>query len=183
MCIRDSYDSDLVVDKETILLSATEQGISSSEGTRCWQYKSGSDWVTIEGETGLTLSVSHNAAFWGDRRTLTIRYLVEGTYFDIITITKLYDGEDAYRVEVSSESGSSFINGEITTTLTARVYKGSREVTPTIAPALFSWMRHSANPDGDSVWNALHEGAGPTISIGDEDVFRKAVFECIVTIN
>ena len=177
------YDSDLVVDKETTLLSATEQGISSSEGTRCWQYKSGSDWVTIEGETGLTLSVAHNAAFWGDRRTLTIRYLVEGTYFDIITITKLYDGEDAYRVEVSSDSGSSFINGDITTTLTARVYKGSREVTSTIAPALFSWMRHSANPDGDSVWNALHEGAGPTISIGDEDVFRKAVFECIVTIN
>ena len=177
------YDSDLVVDKETILLSATEQGISSSEGTRCWQYKSGSDWITIEGETGLTLSVSHNAAFWGDRRTLTIRYIVEGTYFDIITITKLYDGEDAYRVEVSSESGSSFINGEITTTLTARVYKGSREVTSTIAPALFSWMRHSANPDGDSVWNALHEGAGPTIAISDEDVFRKAVFECIVTIN
>ena len=86
-------------------------------------------------------------------------------------------------MEVSSESGSSFINGDITTTLTARVYKGSREVTPTIAPALFSWMRHSANPDGDSVWNALHEGAGPTIAISDEDVFRKAVFECIVTIN
>lgn len=129
------------------------------------------------------MTLHHNAPIWGDKRTLTIRYVVQSIYFDIITITKVYDGEDTYRVQVSSSSGNNFINGDISTTLEARVYRGSKEITDSIAPALFSWTRKSDDETGDAVWNQLHEGSGNTVVVSDSDIFRKAVFECIVTIT
>ncbi len=177
------YDSDGKVSAETITLTASEQGVSSTQGNREWQYKSGGEWITIEGEQEMTLTLSHNDTIWGDRRTLTIRYLVQGIYFDIITITKIYDGEDSYRVQVISSSGNNFINGDISTTLQAHVYKGSKEITDSIAPALFSWIRKSQDETGDAVWNQLHDGFGSSVTVSDTDIFRKAVFECIVTIN
>ena len=158
-------------------------GISSTPDTRQWQYKSGADWVTLEGETGLSLTITHDAALWAGRLTLTLRYLVDGAYSDMITLAKLYCGEDAVHVEVFSSSGSSFINGDIGTTLEARVYRGALDITSSIAPQHFSWTRTSDNPEGDAVWSQLHEGIGSSVTIGDADVVRKAVFECNVTIN
>lgn len=174
------YDSDNTPDKESITLKATEQGISSVPSERAWQYKNGNEWISIPNENGLEYTLLHNSEFWKNRTTLTLRYIVQDTYFDIITITKLYDGEDAYRVEISSSSGDNFINGDITSTLTARVYKGSREITTALPPSFFSWTRTSHDPTSDNVWNQLHEGVGNTLTIGDEDIFRKAVFECVV---
>ncbi|MEG0455964.1 MAG: hypothetical protein RR559_11575, partial [Bacteroides sp.] len=46
-----------------------------------------------------------------------------------ISITKLYDGQDAYSVTVHSDNGNSFINGSITASLTATLYKGSEDIT------------------------------------------------------
>lgn len=177
------YNSGREVDIEDIVLTASEQGISSTQGNREWQYKNGGEWITIGGEQEKTMTLNHNAPIWGGKRTLTIRYVVQSIYFDIITITKVYDGEDTYRVQVSSSSGNNFINGDISTTLEARVYRGSKEITDSIAPALFSWTRKSDDETGDAVWNQLHEGSGNTVVVSDSDIFRKAVFECIVTIT
>lgn len=177
------YNSDREVDMERIVLTASEQGVSSTQGNREWQYKNGGEWITIEGEEELTMTLENNSPIWGDKRTLTIRYIVQGIYFDIITITKVYDGEDAYRVQVRSSSGNNFINGDIATTLEAHVYKGSKDITDSLAPALFSWTRKSGDETGDAVWNQLHEGFGNSVTVSGSDIFRKAVFECIVTIT
>ncbi len=177
------YDSDGSVSVESIVLSATEHGVSSTQGNREWQYRDDGEWCTIEGEDGMSLTLRHDSPLWGDRRTLTIRYLVQGIYFDIITITKVYDGEDSYRVQVLSSSGENFINGDICTTLQARVYKGSSDVTDSLPPSYFSWTRRSSDLTGDAVWNQMHEGCGSSITVSDVDIFRKAVFECVVTIT
>ena len=100
-----------------------------------------------------------------------------------ISIVELYDGEDAYSVQIFTSDGNNFINGNISTTLTACVYKGTEEITQTISDNLFCWKRTSANADSDAVWNELHAGIGRCLTISDEDIYRRAMFTCEVTIN
>lgn len=100
-----------------------------------------------------------------------------------VSVVELYDGEDVYSVQILTDNGSSFINGDIATTLTALVYKGSEEITDSIAGNLFFWKRISANPEGDAVWNELHAGIGRHLTISGEDVYRRATFTCEVMIN
>ena len=100
-----------------------------------------------------------------------------------ISIVELSDGEDAYSVQILTDNGNSFINGDVATTLTAYIYKGSEEITQTIPDNLFCWKRTSDNADGDTVWNELHNGIGRCLIISNEDIYRRAMFTCEVTIN
>lgn len=174
---------DNIPEPATITLTTTELGITSPEDAREWQYKNGSGWITIPDSGLLIFELSPDSELWREKRTLTLRYLACGVYYDIITITKLYDGEDAYSVQIYSSNGSNFINGDIATMLRAKVFKGAKEITDTLADNLFNWFRVSDNPEGDAVWSQQHEGAGKSVVISDEDVYRRATFECEVHIN
>lgn len=174
---------DNIPEPATITLTATELGITSPEDAREWQYKNGSEWITISDSGSLTFELSPDSEIWREKRTLTLRYLACGVYYDIITITKLYDGEDAYSVQIYSSNGSNFINGDIATMLRARVFKGTKDITDTLSDNTFNWFRVSDNPEGDAVWSQQHEGAGKSVVISDEDVYRRATFECEVQIN
>lgn len=174
---------DNIPEPATITLTATELGITSPEDVREWQYKNGSEWITISDSGSLTFELSPDSEIWREKRTLTLRYLACGVYYDIITITKLYDGEDAYSVQIYSSNGSNFINGDIATMLRAKVFKGAKDITDTLPDNAFNWFRVSDNPEGDAVWSQQHEGAGKSVVISDEDVYRRATFECEVNIN
>lgn len=174
---------DNIPEPAIITLTATELGITSPEDAREWQYKNSSKWITIPDSGSLTFELSSDSEIWREKRTLTLRYLACGIYYDIITITKLYDGEDAYSVQIYSSNGSNFINGDIATMLRAKVFKGAKEITDTLPDNAFNWFRVSDNPEGDAVWSQQHEGAGKSVVISDEDVYRRATFECEVQIN
>lgn len=174
---------DNIPEPATITLTATELGITSPEAAREWQYKNGAEWITIPDSGALTFELSPDSEIWREKRTLTLRYLACGVYYDIITITKLYDGEDAYSVQIYSSNGSNFINGDIATMLRAKVFKGAKDITDTLADNAFNWFRVSDNPEGDAVWSQQHEGTGKSVVISDEDVYRRATFECEVNIN
>ncbi len=174
---------DNIPEPATITLTATELGITSPEDARAWQYKNGSEWITIPDSGSLTFELSPDSEIWREKRTLTLRYLACGVYYDIITITKLYDGEDAYSVQIYSSNGSNFINGDIATMLRAKAFKGAKDITDTLPDNAFNWFRVSDNPEGDAVWSQQHEGAGKSVVISDEDVYRRATFECEVNIN
>ena len=174
---------DNIPEPATITLAATELGITSPEDAREWQYKNSSEWITIPDSGSLTFELSPDSELWREKRTLTLRYLACGVYYDIITITKLYDGEDAYSVQIYSSNGSNFINSEIATMLRAKVFKGAKDITYTLSDNAFNWFRVSDNPEGDAVWSQQHEGVGKSVVISNEDVYRRATFECEVNIN
>lgn len=174
---------DNIPEPTTITLTANELGITSPEDAREWQYKNGAEWVTISDSGSLTFELSPDSEIWREKRTLTLRYLACGVYYDIITITKLYDGEDAYSVQIYSSNGSNFINGDIATMLRAKVFKGAKDITDTLTDNAFNWFRVSDNPEGDAVWSQQHKGVGKSVVISDEDVYRRATFECEVNIN
>ncbi len=175
---------DGVAERTTIELVATESGFTSTPEERAWSYKNGEDWVAIEGANSLSYTLRHDDAVWQGRGSLTQRYSAKQTYHDAITVTKIHDGGDAYAVQILSSSGNNFINGDIATTLEARVFKGSEDITATIPPNAFSWVRISANGSSgagsDEAWNSAHLGVGPSVSIDGNDVERRAIFECVV---
>ena len=98
---------------------------------------------------------------------------------------KLEDIENnvAYRVDIFSTHGLIFRPDDISTTLIARVYKGSEDVTDTIAGQFFVWTRVSRDAAADTVWNNTHAGGDKQIVLTNEDVYQKATFFCNVTIS
>lgn len=91
-------------------------------------------------------------------------------------------GEPSLRVEIW---GSDKIhNGEGSVTLTAHVIRGeSDDITSTLRPAAFSWIRESLDSNSDSTWNALHYQYGSSVTVTKDDVLRHAVFACEVNLS
>ena len=61
-----------------------------------------------------------------------------------------------YKVEIISSNGNVFKNGQIFSTLEARVYHGANDVTATIDANRFRWTRVSDDESGDASWNSAH---------------------------
>lgn len=89
------------------------------------------------------------------------------------------DGQDVYKTEVLSSNGERFYKNMIDSVITARVKKGTEDITDSIPDAYFLWRRVSNDPSGDTVWNNNHAGM-KQITITNEDVYVKAVFNCDV---
>lgn len=177
------YDETDKVSPDVIVITAKEQGFTSAPGNRLWQYKDGSEWVTIDTQHALTYTLTPDAEIWRGRSTLTLRYIVAGVYYDLITVTKVRNGDAAYIVTVESSNGNQFLNGEMVTILTATVFKGSHDITAQVPYNVFNWTRLSDNPDGDKVWNEMHTAVGNQITVTSADVYRRAVFNCEVNIS
>lgn len=176
------YDETDKVSPDVIVITAKEQGFTSAPGNRLWQYKDGSEWVIIDTQHALTYTLTPDAEIWRGRSTLTLRYIVGGIYYDLITVTKVRNGDAAYIVTVESSNGNQFLNGEMVTILTATVFKGSHDITAQVPYNAFNWTRLSDNPDGDKVWNEMHTAVGNQITVTGADVYRCAVFGCEVTV-
>lgn len=89
------------------------------------------------------------------------------------------DGQDVYVTEVLSSNGERFYKNTVNSILTARVKKGTEDITDSIPEAYFLWRRVSNDSLGDVVWNNNHAGM-KQITITNEDVYVKAVFNCDV---
>ena len=61
------------------------------------------------------------------------------------------------RLEIDS-TGDALGAGIDSTTLTARVWRGSVDATDEFDASLFRWTRMSADPAADAIWNAAHSG-------------------------
>ena len=100
----------------------------------------------------------------------------------VLKASSLTKGMDAINITVWSENGNVFTNGDINTTLVATVFKGAEDITDSIPSNRFNWIRQSANPAGDSVWNDQHKAKGKSIKITDEDFSRSASFSVEIDI-
>jgi hypothetical protein len=176
------YDEADRVSPDSIIITAKEQGFTSAPDTRQWQYKNGQEWVTMDTQHVLTFVLTPDAEIWRRQSTLTLRYIVAGVYYDMITVTKVRNGDAAYIVSVGSSNGNQFLNGEMVTILTATVFKGSTDITADIPYNAFNWTRLSDNPAGDTVWNERHIAVGNQITVTGSDVYRRAVFNCEVNL-
>lgn len=172
----------LVAEPATITLVGTEHNFTASE--RRWQYLTAAGVWQEAGSRNSVLHVAPDFHGWEQREVLTLRFVAtheEDEYTATHTVTKLFDGQSAYSVYITTDRGTVLRNGTGMTTLRAEVLRGAEPVTGLIPDERFVWTRQSDDAQGDAVWNtAQHRGA--TLTVQGEDVTRKAVFSCEVTL-
>jgi hypothetical protein len=109
----------------------------------------------------------------------TIFFFKTGTFAVTLEVPGK-DGEDAYLIQVLSADGLTFRMGQqFSTTLTARVWKGGKEVTELYLSQDFRWSRKSNDVISDAVWNSAHYSTGgKTLTITQDDAVGKSTFNC-----
>lgn len=130
----------------TIDLSLEEENIQSTSSQRQWYYLSGEEYIALEGENGLTFSLSPDGNYWTDDNILIIKCVVtidQKTYSDTITIKKIYT--DGYSIIITSKQGEIFKNGECQTILTANVYYQGVLLSPEYVASnfVFNWSKYN----------------------------------------
>ena len=131
--------------------------------------------ATIEGANikAGTISTTHVTADFGQTLDLSsnegINMRVEKVYSDMDELV-------GFRIEIISTSD--ILSEDIqTTTLTARVWHGSQNVTDDIPASRFHWKRKSADSTADGIWNAAHTGM-KSITLTTRDVLYSATYDC-----
>jgi hypothetical protein len=80
------------------------------------------------------------------------------------------EGDPTLLVHISSTNGTVFRLTNISTTLTAQIFKGNEDITSTISPINMQWTRDSSDPESDTLWNNGHANIGTSVSITDADM-------------
>ena len=131
--------------------------------------------ATIEGSNikAGAISTSHVTADFGKTLDLSsnegINMKVEKVYTDM-------DDLVGFRIEIISTSD--ILSEDIQqTSLTARVWHGSQNVTESLPAARFQWKRKSADSTADAIWNDAHAGM-KSILLTTRDVLYSATYDC-----
>lgn len=93
------------------------------------------------------------------------------------------DGEDglSFTVVIESSNGDVFRPGDISTTLTCRVYLNTAEVTEDIPESKFNWKRRTKDELGDEKWSTSSKAVGHrSVDITSADCNGRTVFGCEV---
>ena len=131
--------------------------------------------ATIEGShiKAGAITTGHVSSDFGQTLDLTsntgINQRVEQVYSDMDELV-------GFRIEIISTSD--ILSEDIpATTLTARVWHGSRNVTESIPASRFRWKRKSSDSTADAIWNTAHTGM-KSISLTTRDVQYSATYDC-----
>lgn len=88
-----------------------------------------------------------------------------------------------YKIEIRSSGGWIFKNGQINTVLSAKIYRGTDDITDTIPVTGFIWTKTDKDGNIDTTWNNLHKSVGKAVTITRDHVNQKAVFQCDISIE
>ena len=86
-----------------------------------------------------------------------------------------------YRVEIIPSNGSVLSDYVAQTTLEARVWRGSKDVTDDLPASAFRWRRTSSDATSDLIWDAAHANM-KSITVGKADVYFTATYRCDIVI-
>jgi phage minor structural protein len=95
---------------------------------------------------------------------------------------KEVENDIVYKIELYSSKGFTFKNGQIDTTITATVYRGKDDITPTIPASGFIWKKYNKDGILDQDWTNNHVGIGNQITVTSAEVHQRAIFRCDVDI-
>lgn len=154
---------------QSIVLTMTEENLSSTSSQRKWYYMKDGEWVKFSNANAKTLTILPDGTYWNDSSVLTVKCEVTiGTnvYIDTFTIRKQYIL--GYTVKVTSTQGDSFKNGSCATTLKASVYYQGNLVDDDYVAENFTFVWKKYNlPDienEDTTWyNEQYDGDGNLI--------------------
>lgn len=90
------------------------------------------------------------------------------------------DGKGHITVDIKCSTGTIYINNNITNvTLTARVFQENQDITDEFKDGDFLWEKYDMDGNLDRVWSYT----GKTIPISHTDIYKRAVFNCILKVE
>lgn len=125
-------------------------------------------------------SVSHSGRRWLCVAPEGKAVTSEPTAHSTDWLLQVDKGESPVLLTILTDRGNIIRNGQGNVTLTAVLTQEGIDITDTYPSTAFSWTRSSGNAEYDKSWNARHTAVGKTIVINAEDVWKRAVFDCIV---
>ena len=104
------------------------------------------------------------------------------TITQVFTVNRLKAAESVFTLVTDSSAGNVF-NNTISTTLTARVFKGNKDITSSLPATVFKWERTSEDPTADSSWNSAHTNMKSVVLSSADVTGTTGIFDCIVEFN
>lgn len=83
-------------------------------------------------------------------------------------------------LQVRASNGNIFKNGVVSTSLTATLWRGNKEIDKDGTEFSYVWKKVNSDETPDEHWNADHSYSQKSIRITEADVFRRATFSCEV---
>lgn len=83
-------------------------------------------------------------------------------------------------LQVRASNGNIFKNGVVSTSLTATLWRGDKEIDKDGTEFSYVWKKVNSDETPDEHWNADHSYSRKSIRITEADVFRRATFSCEV---
>lgn len=94
-----------------------------------------------------------------------------------VTLTNL---AEPILMTIKTSNGNLFKNNLINTVLTATLWRGGKEIDTDGSQFSYIWTKTDADGVADTAWNQAHTYSSKSITITQQDVFRRAQFECAV---
>jgi hypothetical protein len=96
----------------------------------------------------------------------------------ILEKKRIYKAKEPINIEILSSNGSMFRNGEIQTTLSGKVFIGQKDVTDEFFGKYdFLWKKYNKDGIPDEAWNNAHITSSKQLTLTNDDVDRRAVFD------
>lgn len=83
-------------------------------------------------------------------------------------------------LQVRASNGNVFKNGVVSTSLTATLWRGNKEIDKDGTEFSYVWKKVNSDETPDEHWNQSHSYSQKSIRITEADVFRRATFSCEV---
>lgn len=81
-------------------------------------------------------------------------------------------------LQVRASNGNVFKNGVVSTSLTATLWRGDKEIDKDGTEFSYVWKKINSDETPDEHWNQSHSYSQKSIRITEADVFRRATFLC-----
>ena len=79
---------------------------------------------------------------------------------------------------IKTSNGNIFKNNLISTVLTATLWRGGEEIDKDGSKFSYIWTKTDADGNADTLWNQAHTYSSKSITVTQQDIFRRAQFEC-----
>lgn len=157
---------------ETVVTPRLYKGGKPSTSSVVWSWSLGN--VTT---TGMTYRVSGHDV----KETSN---LVVSAYVDNILVAStevtLTNLAEPILMTIKTSNGNLFKNNLINTVLTATLWRGGKEIDTDGSQFSYIWTRTDADGNADTLWNQAHTYSSKSITITQQDIFRRAQFECAI---
>ena len=90
------------------------------------------------------------------------------------------DGKSPILMIIKTSNGNIFKNNLINTVLTATLWQEDREIDKDGSQFSYIWTKTDADGNADVAWNQAHTYSSKSITITQQDIFRRAQFECTI---